>query len=142
MKLHILILAAFLFLSCAAEPPTNNVVVNEQTRAKNKLTAVKNEVTEITRVAQKIEQYGRDLEPYRETSDAESARQCNLIVEDRRKQIVDLETRVNNLPDDYKARLMPIVSDLNECVTCQRKALNGCKKARASINQLIKEIYP
>jgi len=141
MKFYILILAFFLFVSCAGEPPIDKALI-EKTKEKNKETAVKNEVAEITRIAQTIEQRGRDLQPYRETLDAESARQCNSIIEERRKEITNLETRINNLPENYKNKLMPIIAEINECMSCAKKNLDDCKKARASINQLIKEIYP
>jgi len=141
MKLYILILTLILFGSCAEKPPVNHAV-NEQKREKNKQIALKNEVTEVTRLAQKIEQHGRDMQPYREASDAESARQCNVIVEERRKDITDLETRIKTLPDDYKNKWLPIIAELNECVSCAKKPLDDCKKARASVNQAIKELYP
>ncbi len=95
MKAYILILSLFLSAACAGKPPVENAV-NEQTREKNKQTAAKNETIEITRLAQTLELQGRDMQPYREAFDAESARQCNLILEERRKGITDLETRVKN----------------------------------------------
>jgi hypothetical protein len=141
MKAYILILPLFFCVSCADKPPVNSAV-NEKTREKNKQVVVKNEVTEVTRFAQKIEQHGRDLQSYREASGAESARQCNQIVEERRADITDLETRINNLPENYKNKWKLIVAELNECVSCAKKTLNDCKTARASINQAIKELYP
>lgn len=141
MKVYILILSFIFFVSCAVKPSIENAV-NENVKEKNKETAVKNEVTKVTRLAQAIEQQGRDMQPYREAYDAESARQCNQIVEQIRKQRADLEIRINNLPENYKKRLQPIVSELNECVSCAKKSLDDCKKARASINQTIKELYP
>jgi len=141
MKLYILILLSIFFVSCATKPPNDNAV-NENVKEKNKETAVKNEVTKITRFAQAIEQQGRDLQSYREAFDAESSRQCNQIVEETRKQTADLEIRMNNLSENYKKRLLPIVGELNECVSCAKKSLDDCKKARASINQAIKELYP
>jgi len=141
MKLYILILLSIFFVSCATKPPIDNAV-NENVKEKNKETAVKNEVIKITRFAQAIEQQGRDLQSYREAFDAESSRQCNQIVEEIRKQTADLEIRMNNLSENYKKRLLPIVGELNECVSCAKKSLDDCKKARASINQAIKELYP
>jgi len=141
MKLYILILLFISFSSCASKPPIDNAL-NENIKEKNKETAVKNEVTKITRLAQAIEQQGRDLQSYREAFDAESARQCNQIVEETRKQTADLEIRINNLSENYKKKLLPIVGELNECVSCAKKKLDDCKKARASINQVIAEIYP
>jgi len=141
MKAYILILIIFLSVSCADKLPVDSVV-NEQTREKNKQIAAKNQVTEMTRLAQKIEQHGRDLQPYRETSSDESSRQCDQILEERRKDLTDLETRINNLPENYKKQWTPIVGELNECVSCAPKGLDDCKRARASINQAIKELYP
>ena len=141
MKLYVLILALFFYVSCAPKPPVDSAA-NERTREKNKQVALKNEVTELTRLAQKIEQHGRDMQPYREASGAESMRQCNQIIEERRKDILDLETRINNLPESHKNKWLPIIAELNECVSCARKGLDDCKKARASINQAIKELYP
>ena len=141
MKSCILILSFIFFVSCAEKPAADNTV-NENVKEKNKETAVKNEVTKITRLAQAIEQQGRDMQPFREAYDAESARQCNQIVDETRKQTANLEIRINNLPENYKKMLMPIVGELNECVSCAKKNLDDCKKARASINQVIKEIYP
>jgi len=141
MKAYILILTILLFVSCAEKPPVENAV-NEQTREKNKQVALKNEVTEITRLAQKVEQHGRDMQPYRESSGAESARQCNQIIEERRKGLADLEVRVKTLPENYKNKWLPIIAELNECVSCAKKPLDDCKRARASVNQAIKELYP
>lgn len=147
MKSYILILTVFFCVSCAGKPAADNAasttsnVVNEQVREKNKLTAAKNEVTEITRIAQTLEQQGRDMQSYRESSGAESARQCSLILEDRRKGVTDLEERINKLPEAYKNKLSPIIGELNECISCAKKGLDDCKKARASINGLIKELF-
>jgi hypothetical protein len=141
MKARILILTIFLFISCAKKPPVDSAA-NERIREKNKEVAAKNAVTEITRLAQKLEQNGRDMQSYREASGAESDRQCNLILEERRKDLIDLETRINKLPENYKSKWTPILNELNECVSCAKKGLGDCKRARASINQAIKELYP
>ncbi len=140
MKLYIAILALFLFAACAGKPAVNNAV-NEQIKERNKQTAAKNEVSEITRIAQTIEQQGRDLQAYRDSSSAGGASQCNHIVEERRKGITDLETRIQKLPEDYKTKLSPIIGELNECMSCEKKDLNDCKKARSTINGLIKEFF-
>ena len=141
MKVYILILTVLFGVSCAAKPPVNNVV-NEKIQEKNKLIAAKNEITELTSLAQKLEQHGRDMQSYRDSSGVESSRQCNLILEARRKETAELEARAAKLPDNYKNKLTPIISELNECISCATKDLNDCKEARASINQLIKELYP
>lgn len=143
MKLYISILfTAFLFTSCVNQPQANKpgaaTIANTE---KNKQTAAKNEVTELTRIAQKIEQHGRAMDTYRAMPGADGARQCASVMDDERKQIANLEARVKNLPENYNARLMPIIGELNECVSCANKAIESCKKARASINQAIEEIY-
>jgi division protein CdvB (Snf7/Vps24/ESCRT-III family) len=143
MKLCISILfAAFLFVSCAVQPQANKPgAANVANTEKNRQIALKNEVTEITRIAQKIEQQGRAMDSYRALPGADGARQCAAVMDDGRKQTANLETRIKNLPENYKSRLAPIIGELNDCVTCAKQAIEACKKARASINQAIKEIY-
>jgi division protein CdvB (Snf7/Vps24/ESCRT-III family) len=143
MKLCISILfAAFLFVSCAVQPQANKPgAANVANTEKNRQIALKNEVTEITRIAQKIEQQGRAMDSYRALPGADGARQCAAVMDDLRKQTADLEARIKNLPENYNARLAPIIGELNDCVACAKQAIEACKKARASINQAIKEIY-
>jgi len=143
MKLYTSILfAALLFISCSVQPQANQPgAANIANTEKNKQTAAKNEVTEITRIAQKIEQHGRAMDSYRAMPGADGSRNCAAVMDDERKQIANLEARIKNLPENYNARLMPIIGELNECVSCADKAIEICKKARASINQAIKEIY-
>lgn len=146
MKLYASILCAallFTFLgACSVQPRADKpVAANVANTEKNKQVAAKNEVTEITRLAQKIEQHGRAMDTYRAMPGADGARQCASVMDDERKQIAELEARVKNLPENYNVRLMPIIGELNECVACAAKAIESCKKARASINQAIKEIY-
>lgn len=81
------------------------------------------------------------MDSYRALPGAEGARQCAAVMDDQRKQTANLEARVKNLPENYNARLMPIIGELNDCVSCAKQAIEGCKKARASINQAIEEIY-
>lgn len=141
MKACILILIVFFGVSCAGKPTVNNVA-NEKTQEKNKLIAAKNEVTELTNLAQKLEQHGRDMQSYRDSSGVESSRQCNLMLEERQKEMTEFEARAAKLPDNYKVKLTPIIAELNECISCEKKGLGDCKKARASINQVINELYP
>ena len=141
MKLYFSILALFLFVSCAPQPAADNTV-NESVKEKNRQTALINEVTKITRLAQTIEQQGRDMQLFRETTGAESKRQCSVILDENLKQTADLETRIKNLPEDYSKKLAPITGEINECLSCTRNTLENCKKARATINQVIKEIFP
>lgn len=141
MKFYNLILASILFVSCANSPPVDNTA-KENLKAKNKETSAKNEITKIVTIAQQIELQGRDLRLFRESPNAESMRQCNVIVEEKRQQTADLETRIKNLTENDINKLMPIIGELNDCLSCTKDTLNACKKARQSINQAIKETYP
>lgn len=140
MKFYILIPVLFLFISCSYSPPIENTS-QANLKEKNKETAAKNEITKIINLAQQIELQGRDLRLFRESENKESLRQCNLIVEEKRQQTADLETRINNLPENYKNQLMPIITELNDCLSCTKDTLNDCKKARESINQAIKKSF-
>ncbi len=82
------------------------------------------------------------MNSYRLALDAESKRTCNVVMEDNRREIADLETKIKNLPGIYHEQLTSIIPDLNECVSCSKNAMDSCVKARASVNKIIKEIYP
>ncbi len=82
------------------------------------------------------------MDAYRLALGAENRRVCEQLMEDRRREILDLETRIKNLPENYHAQLTPPLVDLNQCVSCSKQANESCVKARASINKTIKEIYP
>lgn len=82
------------------------------------------------------------MDSYRLAADAESKRVCNVLAEDRKRETADLETKIKNLPEIYNGQLIPILPDINECVTCSKKAMESCVKARASINETIKRIFP
>ena len=143
MKFFITILSAFFFISCSAAPPANKPVIADSIKIeKNKQTAVLNEVGVIMKEAQSLEKLGRDMNSYRLAADAESRRTCNLLMEDRRREIADLEAKIRNFPDNFHIRLMPILADLNECVSCSKQAMESCVKARAATNKTIKETYP
>ena len=141
MKLCISFLMTFFFASCAAAPPAKNVA-DENKQARNKEIALKNEATELTRVAQKLDQQGRGMEIFRQAGNAENLRECGAAMADAQKQLKDFEERTGKLPDNYRASLLPISGDLAECVSCERKAMDACRRARASINQAIKQLYP
>ncbi len=143
MKLSVTILTALFFISCAAAPKADKPKVPDNVKIeKNKQTAVLNEVGATVRDAQSIEKLGRNMNSYRLAIDAASRRACDVVMEDNQREIVNLEARIKNLPDNFKDELTSIVPDLNECVSCAKNAMDGCIKARASINNLIKEIYP
>ncbi len=144
MKFFIIILSALFFISCSATvpPPTKSPVPDATKLEKNKETVLLNEVSEIVRTAQSLEKLGRNMDAYRLAPDVESRRTCNLLMEDRRREIADLEARIKNLPGTYNDRLTPLLADVNRCVSCSKQANESCIKARASINKTIKEIYP
>ena len=143
VKLTITILFAFFFIACSTVPPADKpAAANKAIIEKNKQIALLNEVGKIVRDAQSVEKLGRNMNSYRLGFDAESKRICNVVSEENRGGVVDLETRIKNLPDNYKDQLFPIIPDLNECVSCSKKAVDSCVKARASINKMIKELYP
>ena len=143
MKLYITFLIILVFTCCSHNPPVNKPVVVDNAKIdKNKQTALLNQVSELTRVAQRLERQGRNMDSYRLASGAESLRTCNVLMEDRRREVDDLEAKIKNLPASFSIRLTPIIPDLNECVSCSKKAMGSCVKTRAIINMLIKELYP
>lgn len=142
MKFFITILSALFYFLCRRAAANKPVIADSAKIEKNKQTAVLNEVGATMRTAQSIEKLGRDMNSYRLAGDAESRRTCNLLMEDRRREIADLETKIKNLPENFHSQLTPILADLNECVSCSKQAKESCVKARASTNKVIKEIYP
>ena len=142
-KLALTILSALFFISCAAaSQPGKRLVVDSAKIERNKQTAIRNEVSEIMREGQYLERIGRDMDSYRLAQDAESRRTCDTLMEDRRKEIADLEARIKKLPASYNDQLTPIIADLSQCVSCSKDAMENCVKTRATINKAIKEIYP
>ena len=142
MKLGILLLIVVSIAACSGKPQANNAA-DENRRARNKETAAKNEVTEITRLLQKLEQKGRGMEIFRQANNAANDRECGIAMEEAQKQAADLEARIKNLPETFQPKLLPIVGDAAACASCaDATAMDSCKKARASVNQAIKEIYP
>lgn len=141
MKFYIFLFTLFFFAACSGKPPADNAKA-ANIKAKNEELAISNEVSAITRTAQKLENQGRGLETYRNSRKVEALRECRTISEGFRKDIADLEIRIEKLPEKYKPQLAPMIPDLNECVACSKKAMDGCVKARTSINKAIKELYP
>jgi hypothetical protein len=143
IKLSIPLLFALLFVSCSTASQPNKSATPDNTKIeRNKQTAILNEVGETVRDAQSIEKLGRNMDSYRLALDAESKRTCNTVMEDNRRELADLEARIKHLPGSYQDQLTAIVPDLNECVSCSKNAMDSCVKARASVNKIIKEIYP
>ena len=143
MKLYTILLIILVFTSCSQNQRVNkSVVIDNAKIEKNKQTALLNKISELTTVAQRLERQGRGLESYRRASGAESLQACNNFMEDLRRETNDLEANIKNLPESYSVRLASIIPDLNECVTCSKKAMNSCVKSRATINELIKELFP
>ena len=155
MKSCILIIfTSFLFAACSNSDggdagASNNKIATgggnvgkAELSKKNKQIALKNEVTKATEAAQMLEKQGRQMESYRLASDAESARQCKAVEEDLQRQTKDLEAKIKSFPEPYISSLAPITGDLNVCVSCsKRTAMASCVKARASVNNAIKEIF-
>jgi hypothetical protein len=143
IKIFIAILFTFFFIACSAAPKNDKPAAqNKAIIEKNKQINLLNDVSKILRDAQSAEKLGRNMNSYRLGTDAESKRICNVVSGENRAGVVDLEARTKNLPDNYKEQLFPIIADLNECVSCSKKAVDSCIKARASINKMIKEVYP
>jgi len=140
MKKVILIFTALFLFGCQQEaaPDPNK----ERIIAKNKQTSVINEITLITQAAQKIEKEGRGMELYRNSPKAESQRECNSVMESEQKDIQNLADRIAKLPEEKSVILMPIPETLNQCVACTKTAMESCVKARASINEAIKKLFP
>jgi len=143
MKFYATLLIILVFTSCSQNPPAKKpAVVDNAKIEKNKQTVLLNEVSELTRAAQRLEKQGREMDSYRSASGAESMRWCNVLTEDRRREVNDLEAKIKNLPDSFSIRLTSILPDLSECVSCSKKAMSSCVKTRAAINGLIKELFP
>ncbi len=139
MKLFIIALNLFLLISCSLEKKTEN---NANLIEKNKETALRNEVIRLTQEAQKLEQEGRALDLYRLIPNQHETDLCLKAVEERTSRLEYFEERTAKLPDTYQSKLSLILNDLKQCVACHKKAIENCKKARASINQAIKEFFP
>jgi hypothetical protein len=143
IKIFTAILFTFFFAACSTAPQVDKPAAqNKAIIEKNKQINLLNDVGKILRDAQSAEKLGRNMNSYRLGTDAESRRICNVVSEENRAGVVELEARIANLPDNYKEQLFPIITDLNDCVSCSKKAVDSCVKARASINKMIKEVYP
>jgi hypothetical protein len=139
----ILFIFTFFFVSCADKPKSNQSAAEVNAIAeKNKQTAVLNEISSLTRTAQRLEGQGRAMDSYRRAPDAERQRICNQIMEDSKRDLAEMQTKINNLPEKHIAALSSITNDLTECTSCSKKAMESCRKARASINELIKQTFP
>lgn len=142
MKLCILLLTILSVACGSADKPPASDAAAENKRAKNREIAAKNEVTEITKTFQKLEQQGRGMEIFRQANNAANDRECAAAMEDAQKQTTALEAKIKNLPESFHAKLMPMIGEVAACAACADDAMESCKKARASINQAIKELYP
>lgn len=154
MKLRTsIILALFFLAACGSNAPqpndkaAANVGDNSNNSAalmseKNKRIALKNEAVKATETAQTLEKQGRQMESYRLANDAASARACKSVEEDLQRQAKDLETKIKGFPDPFGASLAPVVGDLNLCVSCSKQAaMPACVKARATVNDAIKQMF-
>ncbi len=140
MKFYVFFPALLLFISCSNTPPADNGSA-ENIKAKNKETAQKNEVNTLTREFQILEKQGRAMDLVRRQNNAANDRECNASMEAAQEKIKGFEIRIAVLPDIYKNQLLPIITDLNQCVSCDKTASESCVKARASINQAIKDLF-
>lgn len=138
MKFYFSILFTFTFLlaSCADKPKSNQSAAEVNAIAeKNKQTAVLNEVSSLTRTAQRLEGQGRAMDSYRRAPDADRQRICNQIMEDSKRDLTEMQTKINNLPEKYIAALSSITNDLTECTSCQKMRWIAVKKReRLSMN--------
>lgn len=82
------------------------------------------------------------MEMYRTADDSQARRNCAGLSEMRMRDVAELETKIKSLPDNFSARLTPLIADLKPRVSCAKKAIDGCVKTRAELNQMIKETYP
>ena len=143
MKFRISLTLIFFFISCSSKPQSNQSTAEANAIIeKNKQTAVLNEISAVTRTAQRLERQGREMDSYRRAPDAERQQICSKLMEDGRRDLTEIENKIKGLPETYIAQLTPIIGELNECISCSKKAMDNCKKARASINDSIKQIFP
>ena len=126
-KSSVVLILAFVFVSCSAGQSSEKTAIpNQAVIEKNKQTAVLNQVGATVRDVQSVEKLGRNMDSYRLAQDAESKRACSSVMEDNQREIADLEAKINNLPDNYKAELTSIIPDLNQCVSCAKNAMDSC----------------
>lgn len=143
IKLALTTVFALFFICCSASrQPEKSKIADAVIIEKNKQIAVLNEVSNLMRDAQSVEKLGRNMDAYRLAPDAASRRTCNTVMEDNRRELADLENRIKNLPVNYVEQLTPLLSDLNQCVSCSKNAIESCVKSRAAINKTIKELFP
>lgn len=138
MKLFFMLLISFFLISCGSSPETQNKI---DLAEKNKETAIRNEVTRVIELAQKMEKDGRALDYFRNSYFPYDKKECLKVSAEKSAGLEDFKTRVEKLPAPYREKLSPIYEDLEKCFGCEKKSVESCKKSRAAINQIIKEIY-
>jgi hypothetical protein len=132
-----------LIVSCSQVPNDN---ANENAKAKlaekNRETAARNEMVRIIEAAQKLEQEGREMEIYRQYSSPINTAACAKVRAEKSVKMQNLQQQSQSLPENYQSKLVPIYEDLAKCLACDKTAIESCKKARADINQAIRELFP
>lgn len=141
MRLLIFLLTLSFLFACSQTPKTNTNS-NTNLAEKNKQTALRNDLVRLVQEAQKLEQEGRTLDIYRTMPSVANTEACLKAVGERSVRLEDFQKKSESLPDNYKTKLLPIYDDLNKCISCEKTALENCKKARANINEAIKEFFP
>lgn len=136
MKLFIASLTFFFLVSCS-QPANDNANAKANLAAKNKETAAKNEMIKLVEEAQKLEQEGRDMEIYRKFPGSA----CGKALAKKTVKLQEFQTKLDGLTENYKSKLAPIFEDLSKCVACEKTAMDSCRTTRASLNQLIKEVF-
>ena len=143
MKLLITSLILIFLISCSPTPSENtNANAKAKLAEKNKETATRNEMIRLVQEAQKLEQEGREMEFYRKSQISIESGACAKALEKKAAGIAEFQRKMEEMPENYKSKLELIFADLSKCFACEKKAIESCKKARATINQVIKEVFP
>jgi hypothetical protein len=139
MRCFFIALTLFLSIACTTSQTSQN---NVNLAEKNKETALKNELKRTVRMAQEVEKDGRALDYLRNSYFPEDKKNCQASSAEKRVSFEDFKTKVEKLPDPYREKLSTLFEDLDKCFNCDKKAVESCKKSRAAINQIIRELFP
>ena len=144
MKFILTLLTTMLFLISCSQPASDNANENAKARLaeKNRETAARNEMVRMLETTQKLEQEGREMEIYRQYSSPINTAACAKVLAEKRVKMQEFQQKLEAMPENYKRKLVSIYEDLTKCVACDKTAIESCKKARANINQVIKEVFP
>lgn len=142
MKLLTVSLTLLFLISCSQTVSNDNANAKANLAAKNKETAARNEMVRLVQEAQQLEQEGRDMEIYRQYQSPINTKACAKVLAEKSVKMEEFQKKMDGLAENYKAKLAPIFEDLSKCVACDKKAMDSCRKTRASLNQIIKEVFP